>query len=379
MHIQLDIKALIVINLIVLPFLTVGQSAAKDMAYLRYEGTINNEINIVANIIKIPPKLSGNYQYKYLDDNAEMHYGKTIELKGDIDGNNFARLKEFGRNEYAFEGSIKGKSYTGNWNAGKDKTLPFELNEYYPNGSIGFDVFYLHSEGELVKGDPSTPVAEIELTLLFPDGKYVQAGIGDSVKKIISTSYFGSGFEVTTADSMLLAFEEEYLENYARQNENWHKTQGASFNWEKVISMTVIYNATYMLCLEYLKYAYSGGAHGMTNISYDIIYLDNGQLLTYSDIFIEGSDQQLSEILTSQLRNDYGIPDDVKLSEAGFFVEEVEPNRNIYVTGNGVGFLYNSYEIAPYSQGATNIFLEFKQIRDLVKMGTPVFEMSRQF
>ncbi len=114
----------------------------------------------------------------------------------------------------------------------------------------------------------------------------------------------------------------------------------------------------------------------MTNISYDIIYLDNGQLLTYTDVFKEESEEELSKVLTQQLRKDYSIPAEVKLSEAGFFVEEVKPNRNIYVTGNGVGFLYNSYEIAPYSTGATNIFLEFKQIKDLVKKGTPVFEMS---
>jgi hypothetical protein len=133
-----------------------------------------------------------------------------------------------------------------------------------------------------------------------------------------------------------------------------------------------------MLCLEYLKYAYSGGAHGMTNISYDIIYLDNGRLLTYSDVFKEEGEEELAKILTAQLRKDYGIPKEVTLGEAGFFVEEVKPNRNIYVTGNGVGFLYNSYEIAPYAQGATNIFLEFKQIKDLVKKGTPVYEFTNR-
>lgn len=346
------------------------------MAYMRYEGSIDNNISIIANMVKLYPKLSGNYQYKYLDDDATIHVGKTIELNGEIDKNNKVVLKEFGRTENAFDGEISGTKFEGTWNAGDDRKLPFLLTEYYPNGSMAFDVFYLHSEGELVKGETDSPIAEIELTLIYPSDKYIEPDVEDSVKKIITRSYFGEGFNTSSPDSMLINFEGEYLDNYSKQNENWHKTQSASFNWEKVLSMSVVYNSTYMLCLEYLKYAYSGGAHGMTNISYDIIYLDNGRLLTYADVFVEEGEEELSKILTNQLRKDYSIPDDVTLGEAGFFVEEVKPNRNIYVTGNGVGFLYNSYEIAPYSQGATNIFLEFKQIKNLVKMGTPVYELS---
>ena len=116
----------------------------------------------------------------------------------------------------------------------------------------------------------------------------------------------------------------------------------------------------------------------MTNISYDIIYLDDGQLLTYSTVFDEGTDDTLAVVLTKQLRSDYSIPEEISLKEAGFFVDKVNPNRNIYVNGSGVGFLYNSYEIAPYSQGATNIFLRWSQIRDLVRKGTPVYKMSRR-
>jgi hypothetical protein len=252
------------------------------------------------------------------------------------------------------------------------------MSEYYPNGSMPFDVHYLRSENPLVKGKSGSPIAEIEITLIYPTNEYINPDVTDSVSRIIVSSIFGSGFQVADPDSMLINFEEEYFDEYVKQNENWHESGGASFDWEKVISMSVVYNSSYMLCLEYLKYAYSGGAHGMTNISYDIIYLDNGELLTFADVFSEEATAGLSEKLTAQLRKDYSIPDEVALKDAGFFVDEVQPNRNIYVNGNGVGFLYNSYEIAPYSQGATNIFLEWKQIEELVKMGTPVYMMSRR-
>lgn len=366
--------------LLIIPISFYGQKTSQNqMSYKRYEGTIGTDINVSANIVRLFEKLSGNYQYRYLDDDANIHYGKAIELSGDISENNNARLKEFGATDYAFTGKISGVNFEGEWRAGDDRKVPFKMKEYYPNGTVKFDVHYLRSEAQLVKGDTDSPVADIEMTLLYPTDDYIQPEVLDSVKKIIVHSYFSEGFLISDPDSMLVNFEQEYLGNYIAQNKNWHEVGGASFDWEKVISMSVVYNNNYLLCIEYLKYAYSGGSHGMSNVAYDIIYLDNGQLLTFEDVFAEGTETALSELLTSQLRQDYEIPDAVTLKEAGFFVEEVQPNRNIYVNGNGLGFLYNSYEIAPYAQGTTNIFLEFKQIKDLVKKGTPVYGMTKRF
>jgi hypothetical protein len=366
--------------MLLFPVLFYGQKSANDqMSYNRYEGTIGENINVSANIVRLFEKLSGNYQYRYLDDDANIHFGKAIELSGEISEANYAKLKEFGAKDFTFTGVMDGEDFTGEWHAGENKKVPFSMKEYYPNGSLRFDVHYLHSEEKLIEGKAGSPVAEIEMTFLYPSEKYVQPEIVDSVRKIIVNSYFSEGFSVAAPDTMLVNFETEYFSNYVAQNENWHETGGASFNWEKVISMSVVYNNNYMLCLEYLKYAYSGGAHGMSNIAYDIIYLDNGQLLTFADVFEEGTETALSELLTKQLRKDYEIPDDVTLKEAGFFVDKVDPNRNIYVNGNGLGFLYNSYEIAPYAQGTTNIFLEFQQIKNLVKKGTPVYSMTKRF
>jgi hypothetical protein len=362
-----------------LPLLLPGQRTSDDMSYRRYEGNIGSSISITANIVQLYTKLSGNYQYRFLeDDQDKMYFGKTLELDGEIDENGQVKLKEFGKKDFAFEGIISGTAFTGNWNAGSDRVVPFEMKEYYPNGSMPFDVHYLRSEKQLVKGESTSPSAEIEITLIYPTDDYINPDVTDSVRRIIGKSLFGSGFKVEVPDSMLVKFEEEYFSEYVKQNEDWHKMGGASFSWEKAISMSVIYNSSYMLCLEYLKYAYSGGAHGMTNIAYDIIYLDNGQLLTFEDVFEEGPNEALSGLLTDQLRKDYLIPSGVPLKDAGFFVDTVQPNRNIYVTGNGIGFLYNSYEIAPYSTGATNIFLEWQQVKALVRKGTPVYEMSQR-
>lgn len=355
--------------------LSAQQESNSEMSYHRYEGFIGSNISITANMVRLYKKLTGNYQYRFVEDNNDMYFGKTIDLEGEIDKNNNVRLREFGRAEFTFKGKKNKEVIDGTWHGPSDKTLPFELKEYYPNGSMAFDVHYLHSEGKLVNSDPESPVAEIELTLIYPTEEYINPSVTDSVEKFIRDSFFGAGFSLKAPDSMLISFEEEYLDNYIKQNKNWHSA-GSSFNWEKMISMSVIYNSNYMLCLEYLVYGYTGGSHGMTNISYDIIHLDDGRLLTFNDVFEEDIEGDLSKLLTNQLRADYKISEEIPLKEAGFFVDKVDPNHNIYVNGNGVGFLYNSYEIAPYSQGATHIFLKWDQLQDIVKKGTPVYQMS---
>jgi len=252
------------------------------------------------------------------------------------------------------------------------------MEEYYPNGSLLFEIYYLNSEIKIDKSLKDSPVAEIELTLVYPSNRYFHPAIVDSVKNIIAKSYFGKGFDINKPQLMLENFEKEYFENYNKQAKSWHEVGGASFNWEKMMNMSVVYNSNYLVCTEYLRYAYAGGAHGMSNLSYDIINLDDGSKMFYKDIFVDNIDSTLTVLLTNQIRSDYQIPNEVNLKDAGFFVEQVKPNKNLFVDSGGIGFVYNSYEIAPYSRGATKILLDFEKIKHLIKIGTPVYRMSHR-
>ncbi len=366
----MEIRQLIFTTLLLSSLTILSQQEDDNLYYARFEGVIGNNIHVKANIIRLFDKLSGNYQYRFIDEDTEMYYGKTINLNGDVTDEN-ANLKEMGQTSTTLTGTLNQESFTGFWNTSDEKQLEFNLKEYYPKGTLPFDIYYLHSEDKLVPNNTESPTAEIELTLLFPLDKYFQVGIVDSVKQIITNSFFGPEFYNNDQDSMLVYFENEYFKNYKDQNMEWF-SQGKSFDWQKTVNMSVIYNSNYLLCTEYLKYAYTGGAHGMTNISYDIINLSDGIKLTYNTIFKEGSKDTLTAILTQKLRKDYKIPEDIPLKKAGFFVDNIEPNQNIYINGNGIGFLFNSYEIAPYSSGQTNIFLEFDIIAGLLNKDTPV-------
>ena len=114
----------------------------------------------------------------------------------------------------------------------------------------------------------------------------------------------------------------------------------------------------------------------METQDFKVMDLNTGQPLILKDIFVDGFEIPLTNILTEKLRKMNNLPRTSKLSEHGFFVDEVIPNTNFYVTGTGIGFFYNHYEIAPYANGPTDIFLPFGELTDILKKTSPLNTLS---
>ncbi len=362
---------------------TLGVSAQNNpnKSYHRMEGNIGDNIEVTANFIRLFNKIEGNYQYKFVENNGRMFYGKMLELEGTTLKNDSLYLKEYGANNYSFQGVWKNDTFNGQWKVQGDdnKLLNVTLKEHYPKGALQFNVFYLNSEQKLKKELSNSPTATLELTFLYPKGSYIRPNIVDSVRNILIKGFFGNDFLKTSPGEMMKDYEKEYFFNYKDANlEIYNQKSGASFDWASMNSMSVVYNSNYLFCVEYQKYAYTGGTHGMTNISYDIVNLENGNVLTYSDIFVKNADSALTAILTNKMLKKYKTKKESSLKEVGFFVDSITPNQNVYVTGNGIGFKYASYELAPYSYGLPEVFVNFGEIRELIRKGTPVYRLSQQ-
>ena len=376
----MKIKISLVSILLIIAYSSWGQNN-NSKSYHRMEGNIGDNIEVTANFIRLFDKINGNYQYKFKENNATMFYGKMLELEGKLLKNDSLYLKEFGANDYSFTGIWENNSFEGNWKIPGEENnyMDVMLKEYYPSGSLPFDVFYLSSEEKLVPDQKESASATIELTFIYPKNNYIQENILDSVKQIIVKGFFGNSFLPASPKKMVTDFEKEYYHNYKETNlDEYKEIGGASFSWASMNTMSVLFNSNYLLCVEYQKYAYTGGAHGMTNISYDIVNLKSGKVLDYNDIFINHADSALTVLLTNKMLDKYKTKEEAKLSEVGFFVDQITPNRNVYVTGNGIGFKYAAYEVAPYAYGLPEVFLSFDEVKELIRPGTPVYRLSRQ-
>ncbi len=376
----MNIKSVILPVLLFVAAFSVAQNSRK-VSYHRMEGNIGNDVEVTANFIRLFDKVEGNYQYKFRENDATTFYGKMLEVEGKVLKNDSLYLKEYGADDASFLGIWHDNSFNGKWKVPGDDDDYMEvlLKEYYPQGSIPFKVYYLNSEEPLIKGSNDSPTATLELTLLYPKNNFMTAAILDSVKQIINNSFFGDNFTPDLPAIMLKKFEKEYYHNYKVSNlDEYNEIGGAAFSWASINSMSVLFNSSYLLSIEYQRYAYSGGAHGITNDAYDIIDLKSGKVLTYNDIFVDNADSALSALLTKKMLEKYKTKDEADLKQLGFWVDTISPNQNVYVTGNGIGFKYASYEIAPYSYGLPEVFLSFEECKNLIRPGTPVYRLSQQ-
>lgn len=342
-----------------------GQMDTNNMFYKRLEGDADS-LYVQANIIQRAEKLSGNYELSVMDQETT-----TTEVDGYINENNLVIISHLGNYDPVLKGVFFDDRFTGIWNPGKNGT-EIELLESYPEGSIPLSIHYLRSETNLIDKTVESPTAEIELTVIYPDSLFKGDSIIRYIEKTIQSHFLKNQIFISNPDSLLVQTEKDYFTLYKEQNRDWHDS-GNSFDWLKETNMLVTYNSNYILCLEYLDYVYSGGAHGMANLSYDIFDLKTGKTLSFQDIFMVDSSEKLTEILTLQIRSDKQIPDSIPLTKAGYFVDKIEPGNNIYLNGSGIGFVYNQYEIAPYSTGITNIFLTYNQLNGLLKKETITF------
>ena len=304
-----------------------------------------------------------------------MHYGKTIPIKGTITGSTII-LNEFSENGSSFKGFIDSENkISGTWERKEhEKSIPFLIQEDYSLGSLPF-IYYSQTYQKNLNIETSVPnykpAAKINLILLYPD---LQKGnpLKDTLDFFI-TQFSTNKKELISSPKLLLDnISSEFFKSYFTATEGIEDiSSSASLNWEKNLSMDIRHNENNIVSIKFEKYAYTGGAHGISMTEYAVCDLVKNKKLTLNDIFKENAKVEIDNILDTKLRKLNGLNPEESLRDAGFFVDRVEWSDNFFINNQGIGFFYNVYEIAPYSSGTTELFIPFSELRGLLKSNHP--------
>lgn len=118
--------------------------------------------------------------------------------------------------------------------------------------------------------------------------------------------------------------------------------------------------------LQLSAWSYTGGAHGNGATTTYIIDKATGKEILLNDFFSDPTGvRKVAEIYFRKLFN---LESDADLEEAGFWFENnlFHLNNNFSIVGDKIVFLYNTYEIAPYSGGETVIELSIEEIKSFI-------------
>lgn len=160
-------------------------------------------------------------------------------------------------------------------------------------------------------------------------------------------------------DSAVIELGEEYMD-YLDDSE-------FAGSWFFESKNTITYIDTMYVSLETVQSSFTGGAHPNSGVAKAVFDIKTGIQLEIHDIVKDTSG--LKKELEKEFRKEREIPSEKSLTEAGFWFEKdvFTFPVNFGITENGMEFYYNSYEVAPYADGPTEVLIDksvLKKFRD---------------
>ena len=127
--------------------------------------------------------------------------------------------------------------------------------------------------------------------------------------------------------------------------------------WEAQIDSEIMYQSVDIISIALTSYIDTGGAHGNLSISFMNFSPQTGKLIPNSELF--NNIDEVKTLAQLQFENEIQNSDDLSAS-----TEKFDLPVNIGYTDEGVIFLYNVYEIAPYARGILEFSIPFETISD---------------
>jgi hypothetical protein len=139
--------------------------------------------------------------------------------------------------------------------------------------------------------------------------------------------------------------------------------------WALERTMEVLFANEQLLTLKFSEMNYMGEAHPAMGQSYYTFNRQTGKPIQLSEVLNARYETELNVIGEKYFRENRNIPANQTLEQAGFEFKngkfELTDNRGI--TQEGLVFYFNSYEIAPYAVGPTEITVPYSAIQNLIR------------
>ena len=211
--------------------------------------------------------------------------------------------------------------------------------------------------------------AETEIPVKFHNMEVLE-----NVRKQIIANIFGEIFNNFPTDSILPKYANNLFLDYKRSNETYLannaeiKESPLILENEIQIQGVAMYLDDRILSYSYERYAFMGGPHGNSSRLLYNFDLTNSHLINESDLFIADYTESLTRLIKQQIVEDNAEMESVAdLNDFHFFEDQIKPNNNFYITAEGIVYVYNPYDIAPYSTGQTVVLLTFEKLRPILK------------
>lgn len=214
----------------------------------------------------------------------------------------------------------------------------------------------------------------MDLPTEFPDNELIL-----SVQKQIVAKIFGDRYNYIDIDTVLATYAENIANEYIKSNlpflEKINDLEGSKAFLDNQIDIvgSLLYFDENIISYSYEHYAYLGGAHGNSRQQIFNFDMQDASVFSEKDVFIDNYSELLSDLIKEQIvANKAEIESVADLSDFNYYEKEIKPNNNFIVDNEGITYVYNPYDIAPYSMGQTAVFLSYEVLKPILRKDSPI-------
>lgn len=152
-----------------------------------------------------------------------------------------------------------------------------------------------------------------------------------------------------------------------------------SMNWEYAEYMDFQVFGDRWMAISREKEYYTGGAHGISEKTFYTVDLAERKSLSPRDLFTAPESPELRSLILEALRERAGLGKNAPLSSGVYFKDEPETGGAFFPDPRGLGFHWNPYEIAPYSEGHIEVIIPWEKTEGLLgETGQSLRELFRE-
>lgn len=238
----------------------------------------------------------------------------------------------------------------------------------------------------LVIGSSDSPGCHITLDFMYLQPSAKADNLSTQINHTLQRVTFGTDYMNLSPEETIIEVQNNHITKYRKDLLSYYEADLKSGKTKE--NLPPWYNHEYSITSELkiardsiynysvTNYQFTGGAHPNTLATWININANTGQVLSKADVFTEDSDKKIVELISKHLLADVNqrLETDTITSLQGLRDNGILLNVDLYVPDNflvtdeGVTFLYNRYDIAPYAMGDFQLNIPYAEIENLMKI-----------
>lgn len=219
-----------------------------------------------------------------------------------------------------------------------------------------------------IDDDSTNSGMEIDLSFKYP------ISVPDSINLLKIQAIFNKIFSAKesiegTPNNVFGAMVGEYQLYAKGYAEEWEKENNKSIDFsafEQSRSTNPKFISKSLMSIVTGDYSYLGGAHGAYYIKYDNVNLLKGILIKQADLFQSEYNDKLATLIQKKITERNSSKDEDDHIALLVRLHDVKPNDNFFFSKEGLTYVFNQYEIAPYAQGFVEIEIFYEDLLPLL-------------